>query len=104
MVVLTCPDCGAHDDAIVCQNREVIFSCPYCHYVGRYGAIPKENFGKMLLVFSANGVDFVNYALMTVRLQDSALDYFVLSNTEVVHEGKSMSDAAEAYYKIITEF
>ena len=98
MVVLTCPDCGGHDEATVDKNGEVYFTCYYCHYVGYYGEVPKENFGKKLLEFGTGNPDSDQYVMMTVRLQDGQLTYFVLSNAEITHEGKSMSDAAKAYH------
>ena len=103
MVVLTCPDCGGHDDAVVDnESGEVHFACPYCHYVGFYLEVPKDNFGKILLCWSTGRNDISDYVLMTVRLQESRVKYFVLSNTDVVHEGDSMSAAAKAYHEVVS--
>lgn len=98
MVVLTCPDCGGHDDATVDTNGEVHLACPYCHYVGYYLEVPKENFGKVLLMWSDGNPAENDYLLMTVRVQDSRVTYFVLVNTEVLHEGGSMSEAVKVYW------
>ena len=97
MVVLQCPDCHGHSEGIVAPEGEVYFACDYCHYSGYYTTVPEQNYGKNLLAFSFGEMNSYNYTLMTVRIQDSRVTYFVLSNTEVLYEGQSMSEASRMY-------
>ena len=97
MVVLRCPDCHGHSEGVIDINGEVIFSCDFCHYVGFFLTMPEQNYGKTLLVHCLKEGNTFDYAMMTTRVQDGKATYFVLANTEVLHEGASMSEAAGVY-------
>lgn len=97
MVILKCPHCGGHSEATVTELQEVYFSCDFCDTTQTHFHIPEENFGKLLLCIYSRKPLLKDYVLLTVRLEDGFVQYYVLSNTDMVWQGDSMIKGVDEY-------
>ncbi|MHA1786738.1 MAG: hypothetical protein ACTSWU_00885 [Candidatus Thorarchaeota archaeon] len=101
LLVTKCPHCGGHSEGVVTTEGEFYFVCDFCNITQTYYHVPKDNFGKVLLCAYSKKPELKDYVLLTVMFKDGEVEYFVLSNTDVVWKGNSMVEGAKEYTQTV---
>jgi ribosomal protein S27AE len=100
-LVLECPKCGGHSEAVKYASHKWRLDCNYCIYIGYFSENElaqrfDRDFGIMLLQFRPSNPHSTEYVIMSVSRGTTV---YVLSNTEIIYEGNDLLEASRKYYE-----